>query len=871
VSMALAAGTKLDGYEILSLLGEGGMGEVYRARDPVLKRDVAIKVLPQFVSQDPDRMRRFEQEAQAAAALNHPNILAVYQLGNFEGTTYLVSELLEGGTLRQELTHGALPARKAIDYGVQIAHGLAAAHHKGIVHRDLKPENIFISRDARAKILDFGLAKLTLPEDGDTVTAKDQTTPGQVLGTAGYMAPEQVRGETVDQRADIFAFGAILYELVTRQRAFKKPTSAETMTAILHEDPPAISLTSEGISPGLLRIVQRCLEKKPERRFQSASDLAFALEALSDFTRSTPATIEQRAVEQAGAERAAASPKTWKWVAAAVFFVAVAAGMIAWLKTPAAVPVVESVTQLTDDGEPKNGQLVSDGSRVYFNEGPNGSWKIAQVSTAGGRTSLVDTRVPSPWVAGIAPDNSSLLVLAGGYEDNFYPLWLIPVPAGDPRRLGTITGNDAAFFPDGRILFVKYRDLYAAEKDGSNPHMLASMEGYIQDPSVSADGKSMTATLYSRGWASSTLVQLGADGAGLRPILSSDKAGRPCCTRWSPDGRYLVYGTAHREGSDLWALPMQTGFLRPARTPIRLTAGPLEYSGATLSHDGQQIFAIGTKRRGELVHYDSQAQQFLPYLGGISAVDATFSRDGKWMTYVSYPDHTLWRSRADGTERTQLTYPPMKVQYPFISPDGNKVAFTSAQYDIYLVGADGGTLQKIVEHSAAANWSPDGNVLLFTSYYGYDRPATERHQSYLQTFDLRNRETRVVPSSEGKGGGLWVGQDGLIAGGEESTKFLYFDIKSQKWSELLSGNFVNWSVSPDGKYLYFTTGGAEPQAKRVRLSEGKVEPIAGLTGLRRVVDAVEQGTNIGVAPDGSPVFTRDIGTQEIYALNIKWP
>src|SRR6202022_3614940 len=184
--MALAAGTKLDGYEVLSLLGEGGMGEVYCARDPVLKRDVAIKVLPAFHSQDPDRMRRFQQEAQAAAALNHPNILAVYQLGNFEGTTYLVAELLEGGTLRQGITHGALPSRKAIDYGVQIAHGLAAAHHKGIVHRDLKPENIFITRDARAKILDFGLAKLTQPatamEDGDTLTAQGHTSPGQMMG-----------------------------------------------------------------------------------------------------------------------------------------------------------------------------------------------------------------------------------------------------------------------------------------------------------------------------------------------------------------------------------------------------------------------------------------------------------------------------------------------------------------------------------------------------------------------------------------------------------------------------------------------------------------------------------------------------------------
>ena len=871
MSMALAAGTKLDGYEVLSLLGEGGMGEVYRARDPVLKRDVAIKVLPQFVSQDPDRMRRFQQEAQAAAALNHPNILAVYQLGNFEGTRYLVSELLEGDTLRQELTHGALPARKAIAYGVQIAHGLAAAHHKGIVHRDLKPENIFVTRDARAKILDFGLAKLILPEDSDTMTAHDQTTPGQVMGTAGYMAPEQVRGETVDHRADIFAFGAILYELVTRQRAFKKPTSAETMTAILHEDPPAILPSIEGLSPGLLRIVQRCLEKKPERRFQSASDLAFALEALSDFTQVTSAASGRTAVEQVGAGRAAASPGTWKWVAAAVFFAALIAGALAWLRMAPAVPVVESVTQLTDDGEPKTGQLVSDGSRIYFNEGPNGSWKIAQVSTTGGRTSLVDTRVASPWVAGVAPDNSALLVSAGGYEDGLYPLWLVPIPAGEPRRLGTLAGSDEAFFPDGRILLVNYRDLYAAEKDGSNPRMLASMDGYIQDPSVSPDGKNVTATLYTRGWASSKLVEIGADGAGLRTILSSGKDGRPCCSTWTHDGKYLVYETEHRQGSDLWALPMQTGFFGREKAPIRLTAGPLEYSGAGLSHDGNQIFAIGTKRRGELVHYDMQTQQFLPFLGGISAINPMFSKDAKWVTYTSYPDHNLWRSHADGTERTQLTYPPMKVQGPSISPDGNKVAFTSPQYEIYLVGADGGAPQKVVEHSLAPNWSPDGNVLLFTSYYGYDRPAAERHQSYLQTFDLRTKELRVVPSSEGKGGGIWVGQEGLIAGGEAFTKLLYFDFKSQKWSELLSGNFVTWSASLDGKYLYFTTGGAEPQAKRIRLSEGKVETIANLSGLRRVVDAIEGIPQIATAPDGSIVFTRDIGTQEIYALNIKWP
>src|SRR5271166_483819 len=287
--MPLAPGTKLDGYEILSPLGAGGMGEVYRALDATLKRDVAIKVLPAYVSQDPDRLRRFEQEAQAAAALNHPNILAVHRFGTFQGAPYMVSELLEGGTLGRQLSHGPLPVRKAIDYSVQIASGLAAAHEKGIVHRDLKPDNIFVTKDGRVKILDFGLAKLTqvkASSAGDpTVSLEERTAPGVVLGTVGYMSPEQVRGDKADSHADIFAFGAILYEMLSGKRAFRKPTSAETMTAILHEDPPGISQIVPGTPPALLRIVNRCLEKSPEQRFQSASDLAFALEALSDSGR----------------------------------------------------------------------------------------------------------------------------------------------------------------------------------------------------------------------------------------------------------------------------------------------------------------------------------------------------------------------------------------------------------------------------------------------------------------------------------------------------------------------------------------------------------------------------------------------------------
>jgi serine/threonine protein kinase/WD40 repeat protein len=866
--MPLSVGTKLDEYEVLGLLGAGGMGEVYRARDGKLKREVAIKVLPSFVSQDAERLRRFQQEAQATAALNHPNILAVHEMGSFAGTTYLVTELLEGETLRQEMAHGALPMRKAIDYGTQIARGLAAAHEKGIVHRDLKPENIFVTRDERVKILDFGLAKLTEVEAGskEGETASLQTTPGQVMGTVGYMAPEQVRGESVDYRADIFAFGAMLYEMLAQQRAFKKPTTAETMAAILNEEPPNSSQIAPGTSLALVRIVQRCLEKKPERRFQSAADLAFALEAISE-TSGTQGIVREPSARQ--------SRQNWMWPV--VLALPLAAGLLAWWRMAPAAPVVESVTQLTDDGEPKDGQLVSDGSRVYFNEGPHGSWKIAQVGVSGGRTSLVDTRVVDPWVAGLASDNAWLLALSGGYEDARYALWSIPIPAGEPRRLSGAAGNDASFFPDGRIVFADFNDLYVAEKDGSNVRKLVSLDGIIEDPKVSPDGKHISCTLYSRGWITSALVEMASDGSGVRTILSS-KGVQPCCGQWSPDGKYLLYGTAHRQGSDLWALPMRQGFLGRVGKPVSITAGPLEYSGAGFGRDGN-VFAIGAKRRSELIYYDSKTHQFQPFLGGISAIDPTFSKDGQWVAYTAYPDHTLWRSRVGGTERTQLTYAPTKVQYPFISPDGSKVCFTTSQYEVFIVGANGGPEQKVAEHSAGGNWAPDGSSLVFTSFTGYDMAAEQRHQPYLQIFDLATQKTTVVPSSQNRFGGSWLTPDTLVAAESEiasgdtgaGAKLLTFDVNTQKWAELIHGSFVAWALSPDRQYLYFTTGGAEPKAQRLRFSDRQVETITSLKEVRRVVDELEQNTQIDVAADGSLILARDIGTEEIYAIRLRWP
>ena len=356
-------GTRLGDYEIQKLLGSGGMGEVYRARDNRLRRDVAIKVLPPFFAADKERLRRFEQEAQAAAALNHPNILAVFQMGTFEGSPYLVSELLEGETLREQIKRGPVPVRKVVEQGVQIAHGLAAAHEKGIVHRDLKPENLFLTREGRIKILDFGLAKLKQAKQerqhsSPTVGAA-ATEPGIVMGTAAYMSPEQVRAKSADSRTDIFAFGTILYEMLTGKKAFQKATSAETMSAILNEEPPAVSQLAQNIPPALQRMIHRCLEKQPEQRFQSASDLAFALEALSD----SGITAVPRA-------RRAALPKA-RWRAAA--FAAVAAIVLIsaflWWQfgrnrgSPGGSPTIHSLAVLPLEN------LSGDASQEYFSDG----------------------------------------------------------------------------------------------------------------------------------------------------------------------------------------------------------------------------------------------------------------------------------------------------------------------------------------------------------------------------------------------------------------------------------------------------------------------------------------------------------------------
>jgi hypothetical protein len=461
-AMSLTPGTKLGPYEIVSLLGTGGMGEVYRAKDTRLGRDVAIKVLPASVAKDADRLRRFEQEARTVATLNHPNILALHDIGTYEGSPFLVSELLEGETLRQKIEAGPLPVRRAMEYAKATAQGLAAAHEKGIVHRDLKPENIFITRDDRTKILDFGLAKLVLPEsnvDAATTLTSPATLPGVVMGTVGYMSPEQVRGLPTDARSDIFGFGAVLYEMLTGKRAFKKDTTAETMTAILREEPPELLETNWQGPIGLQKILSRCLEKSPERRFQSASDLAFAIESLTG--TSTSPSVAAQAIKDG---------VNWpKWILStgigALLLVVAAAGW--WYGRGANPPSQPAYQQITfERGFVYAARFAADGRSVVYSASWDGQPLQIYSTVEGSPESRSLNLVNSTLFAVSSTDLAISLGCKNRYiGDCQGTLARVPISGGAPRELA----NDiiaADWMPDGNTTTVvshvegKYRVEY---------------------------------------------------------------------------------------------------------------------------------------------------------------------------------------------------------------------------------------------------------------------------------------------------------------------------------------------------------------------------------------------------------------------------
>jgi Tol biopolymer transport system component len=883
--MTLASGTRLSQYEILSPLGAGSMGEVYRARDSRLDRDVAIKVLPDLVSMDPDRLQRCEVEAKAAAALNHPNILAVYQMGTYAGVPYLVSELLEGKTLTESVRRGPLPLRRAIDYAVQIAHGLAAAHEKGIVHRDLKPDNLFVTKDGRIKILDFGLAKLMQPKDPVT-NAATLTLPGVAMGTIGYMSPEQVRGLPTDHRTDIFAFGAIFYEMVMGKRTFERPTSADTMAAILNEEPASISELAPDTPLALQRVVLRCLEKNPEQRFQSASDLAFALEALSG-TGVLPGTSSgtfSGTRAPSGAHRLALDGQKKEdahypgIVLAGAALIIVIGGLLAyfWMQ-PAPAPKISNYVQLTHDGEPK-ALVGTDGSRIYLGAGVGGSASftshgIAEMSIAGGEPRKISI-MPSPDMVPVdlSADGSELLVVDGRGAPPRGPLWSLPILGGSPRRLGDAAGETAAWSPDGKMLaYSNLSDLFVAKADGTESRKLLSVKGDIKNISWSPDNTRLRFdSTESAGTTGQQLAwEVSSSGTDLHRLLAGwHDPPDECCGKWTADGRYFVF----QSNRQIWALAQKAGFLRPDPKPIPVTSSPLFLSSPLPSKDGKKLFLIGQTYRGELIRYDSKSRQFATFLGGISAEYVAFSKDGQWVTYVSYREGTLWRSKVDGSNRLQLTYPPMYPVLPRWSPDGKKIIFfefalsATKPARIYEVSAEGGSPRQLIpddpRQQLDPNWSPDGTKVVFSN-------ESNDPSSAIHVLDVSSHQVSDVPESHGLYSPRWS-PDGryISAFSEDSMRLLLFDFQTRKWTELANGSlsWLNWSH--DGQYVYVLDYRGKDAVVRIRISDRKTELVA---DLKNLPTTGRYGGCLSLAPDDSPLLLRDTGTQDVYSVDWETP
>jgi serine/threonine protein kinase len=850
------------------------MGEVYRARDTRLDRDVAIKVLPELVSADAERLQRFEVEAKAAAALNHPNILAVYQMGTYAGVPYLVSELLEGKTLAETVRRGPLPLRKAIDYGVQIAHGLAAAHEKGIVHRDLKPDNLFVTKDGRVKILDFGLAKLVQPKDSLISAAPTLTLPGVAMGTIGYMSPEQVRGLATDHRTDIFAFGAILYEMVMGRRTFERGTSADTMSAILNDEPAPISELAPETPVALQRVVLRCLEKNAEQRFQSASDLAFALEALSDSAAMTPTgahPIRQDSTRKVESNRSRPALTT-----AIVIVLATVVLAYFWLR-PTAVPTVANYVQLTHDGQPKS-LIGTDGSRLYLGVGVGSSGSftahgLAEMSISGGEPRRISI-MPSPDMVPVdlSSDGSELLVVDGSGAPPRGPMWSLPLLGGSPRRLADVTGETAAWSPDGKMLaYSNLSDLFLAKADGTESRKLLSVKGDIKNISWTPDGGRLRFdSTESAGTIGQQIAwEISTSGTDAHRLLP-DWHDPPdeCCGKWTADGKYFVF----QSKSQIWALAQKSGFLGSAPKPVPVTSSPLSLSSPLPSRDGKKLFVIGQTYRGELTRYDSKSKQFAPFLGGISAEYVAFSKDGQWVTYVSYREGTLWRSKVDGSERLQLTYPPTYPVLPRWSPDGKNIIFfefalsAAKPARIYEVSAEGGSPQPLLpddpRQQLDPNWSPDGSKIVFSN-------ESNDPSSAIHVFDVASRNVSDLPDSQGLYSPRWS-PDGryISAFSADSMRLLLFDSQAQKWSELANGSlsWLNWSH--DGQYVYVLDYRGKNAVVRIRIRDHKAEQVV---DVKNFATAGRYGGCLSLTPDDSPLLLRDTGTQDVYSVDWQAP
>ena len=702
--LALAAGDRLGPYEILAPVGSGGMGEVYRARDSRLGRDVAIKVLPTEFAQDPARLGRFEYEARAAAALNHPNILAVYDIGVERDQTYVVSELLEGRTLRAALSDGPLPLKVASDIAIQTAHGIAAAHQKGIVHRDLKPENIFLTTEGRTKILDFGLAKLTGPDipGGETGSETRRTAPGIVMGTVGYMSPEQVRGDAVDHRSDIFAFGVVFYEMLSGIPAFARETPVETMTAILKDDPPPFADDTRAVPPFVDRIVRRCLEKNPQQRFQSASDIAFAFEAVSgsNVTSTAIPTDPQRRWWRAIAIGAAVV------VAAAISFVVARE----WATPPP--PVVTFEARTFDRLPITNARFMPDGQTIVYSAAARGYAPELFV---------INPNAEAPQALGVTnaqllavSSKGELAIISGAehFDQRLYNGTLARMTIGSSPRSLMERVREADWSPDGASLAVVH-DLGNGRDRLEYPVGTALYEasGYLSDPRVSPDGNRVAffehqTRFDDRGWVK--VVERG----GQVTTLTGEFWGLEGLA-WTPDGSTIVFSGNAAGGYLMQPMSVAASGSEPARTVF---GAPGRFIVYDVARDGRWLAIREDLSFGVRARVPSQAdERELSWLGSSGA--KAMSGDGQYVLLVDVgqsggKNYGAVLRKTDGSLTVRLgDGNPQKL-----SPDGkwaSAIVAAPPQLVVYPTGS--GEAIRIsagaIERFGSAEWFPDGKRL----------------------------------------------------------------------------------------------------------------------------------------------------------------
>jgi Tol biopolymer transport system component len=722
--MSLQPGTRLGPYEIVSRLGAGGMSEVYRAHDPRIRRDVALKVLPATFAKYADRMHRFEQEARATGALSHPNLLTIFDAGSADGKPYIVTELLEGQTLRSVMAHdGAatkLPIRKVIDYAIQIANGLAAAHERGIVHRDLKPENLFVTKDGRVKILDFGVAKLRSDEHvlSDDDTMEQDTSPGTVIGTVGYMSPEQVRGQAVDGRSDIFSLGTLMYEMAAGEHPFRTDSPADTMASILRADPPDLAAANPNVTPGLERVIRRCLEKHAEQRFQSARDLAFQLDMLSSGSGTMP-TVEAPVVT---ARRAAAAG-----IAAALLLAGLALGWVLRARVyPSRVPAPRFAQVTQEQGVELSPSFAPAGETFVFSRGIGAAADI-YLQRVGGRNAINLTR---------------------------------RCAAADTQPAFSADGSAIAYRSEceGGGIFVM----------GATGESARKLTGSCFNPAWSPDGgrivcatETVTYTPTSRGQHSELWIVDAATGA--RKLLLERDGVQP---NWSPNGHRIAYWGMYGESAqrDLWTIDPSAE--NPAESIVRLTDDAAVDWNPVWSADGQYLY-FGSDRSGPMnlwrVRVDERSgkrrgePEPVTTPAGFSA-HFSFARNGERMLYSSIDQSESIRSVGfDPVAGTTVGEPRPVLAGSFlvfnsqVSPDGRFVAVTNrgGQEDLFVVEVATGEIRQLTNDAArdrGAVWSPDQSRIYFYS---------QRDENRYEVWRINADGSALTRVTRTKGRSVW--------------------------------------------------------------------------------------------------------------------